>query len=98
MEVTEVKNILNNQNIDEDYLSTAIPLFIDYANNYCNQSYASNELPGGVKVFVAKACEYNMQKVGLKSFRMGEVSYSYETDFPKTLKDYLKPYRRVGFN
>ena len=96
MKVAEVQAILGITDKVE-YLNTAIPLFEDYASNYCNQTFIE-PLPGGVQIFVAKACEYNMQKSGLSSRSMGSVSYSYETDFPPSLLKLLKPYRKVGFN
>lgn len=97
MEITEVKGILSiSTNKHDMYFATSIPLFMEYAGEYCNQTFAE-PLPGGVKIFIAKACEYNMQQSGLSSRSMGSVSYSYETDFPPSLLKLLKPYRKVGF-
>ena len=97
MGITEVKVILSISTSKHDvYFATSIPLFTEYAEGYCNRTF-TEPLPGGIKIFVAKACEYNMQQSGLSSRSMGSVSYSYETDFPPSLLKLLKPYRKVGF-
>ncbi|WP_077325773.1 phage head-tail connector protein [Virgibacillus siamensis] len=96
MTPTDVKELLNKPNMDDVYLNTAIAVFTEYAGDYCNNTF-SDPLPAGVKLFVAKACEYNLQKAGVTSFSMGNVSYSYETDFPPSVLKPLKPYKRLSF-
>lgn len=102
MEITEVKTILQEKTTKQDeYLATMIPHVIEFAKEYCNNKFLDankqEALPGGVRIFVAKACEFNMNKSGLKGRSMGDVSYSYETDFPPSLLKWLKPYRKVRF-
>jgi hypothetical protein len=104
LEVDEIKTILGWQGTDsDDYLTTMIPLLVDHVTEYCNNPLGQNQtpparLPGGVILFIAKACEHNKQKAGLKSRTMGSVSYSYDLEFPSALMTYLRPYRKVKFH
>ena len=82
------------------FLSVMVPALTDYVVDQCNNQFAKNGygdivLPGPVKIFIAKACEYNIQSTGLKERKMGSVSYSYDLQFPSTLHQYLRPYRRM---
>ncbi|SCV43766.1 Phage capsid and scaffold [Bacillus subtilis] len=52
-------------------------------------------MPAGVKLFVKKAAEYNMTPSGLSGRSMGDVSYSYNTEFPRDITKDLNPYRRL---
>lgn len=99
MDTQEVKKILQIQTDKyDDYLGTVVPIMIDFAIDYCqNKRLDKNSLPSSVKLFVAKAAEFNMQQSGLKSRSMGDVSYVYNTDFPPSLMTYLAPYRKVRF-
>jgi hypothetical protein len=86
----------------DDYLNTMILLLEEYAKDKTNNDFLDengNEvIPGAVTIFVAKACEYNMNKAGVTSRSMGEVSYSYDLDFPRSITKLLDPYRKVKFN
>lgn len=97
MDIQDVKNMLSiNTNKHDHYLAEVIPLFIEQAQGYCNNTFGTG-LPAGVKLYVAKAIEHNMKPVNLKSRSMTDVSYSYETELPKTVTKYLAPYRKVRF-
>lgn len=100
--LTEVKAISPKLSEGHDvYLSVMVPMLEEYVIGLCNNkkftknAYGDIVLPGPVKIFIAKACEYNMQAVGLKERSMGSVSYSYDLEFPNTLHQYLRPYRKV---
>lgn len=97
LDVNDVKKRLQiKHNRHDEYIEEVIPDLIEYAEAYCNQTF--EELPGPVKLFVAKAIEYNMNKAGLSSESVGgELSYSYDMDFPQSLMKLLKPYRKVRF-
>jgi len=96
MELITVKNILGiTSDKDDSYLAEVIPLFLEFAEHKTNNSFPNGEEPGGIKLFVAKACEFNMKESGLKSRSMGQVSYSYDTDLPESLMKLLKPYKKV---
>lgn len=97
MDKETIKNMLGIKTAKHDaYLTEVIPLFIEHAEEYCNNSFIG-ELPAGVKLYVAKAIEFNLNPSNLKSRKMGEVSYSYETNFPKSITKLLAPYRKVRF-
>jgi hypothetical protein len=97
MDLQSVKNMLSIKNTQhDDYLTEVIPLFIEQAKDYCNNSF-DEELPAGVKLYVVKAIQFNMTPSNLKGRTMGEVSYSYETDLPRSITRLLAPYRRVRF-
>jgi len=102
MDVDEVKKLIGITTTKHDvYLTATIPLLIDFVRQYCRQSFTGKDgndaLPGGVKLFIAKAAEYNMQKAGVTSRSMGDVSHSFYVDFPESIKTLLRPYKKVGF-
>lgn len=103
MDKAEVKKILQIKTTTHDeYFDIMIPLLIDWARDYTNNKFEdtsqpTSSLPGGVQIFIAKACEYNMIKAGINSRTMGEVSYTYELDFPPSIMKYLRPYKRLRF-
>lgn len=96
--IEEVKKILGMKDTKHDeYLSVMIPILLEHASSFCNNDFTDN-IPGGVKLWVAKACEHNMQNAGLKGRTMGSVSYSYELEFPLSIMSYLRPYKRLRFH
>ena len=85
------------------FLSVMVPALNDYVIDYCNNQFTKNSygevvFPGPVKIFIAKACEFNIQKTGLKGRSMGTVSYTYDLEFPSSLEKFLRPYRRMRFH
>jgi Phage gp6-like head-tail connector protein len=97
MDKDSIKNMLGIKTEKHDmYLDEVIPLFIDHAKEYCNNQF-DGDLPSGVRIYVAKAIEFNMNPTNLKGRKMGEVSYSYQTEFPRSILKYLAPYRKVRF-
>jgi|SRR5690606_10171965 len=104
MDIEEVKKILGIPASDtrhDEYLETVVPMFIEHTKEYCNRPFTDDsgneDLPGGVKIAVAKWAEHNMQKSGLRSRTMGQVSYAYDTDMPKDIRKMLVPYRRLSW-
>lgn len=84
----------------DEFLQEVAPDHLDYAKVYTNNTFLEDGvevIPGPVILFVAKACEFNMGQTGLKARKMGEVSYTYETDLPASIVKLLKPYRKVKF-
>lgn len=103
IEIEEIKSILGIKNTKHDeYLSIMIPILLEHVTAFCNNNFTSRtgevDVPGGVRLFIAKACEHNMQNAGLKSRSMGSVSYSYELEFPLSLTSYIRPYKRLRFH
>lgn len=102
MDIQDVKNMLSHvpgmdTNKHDAYLTTMVPLLLEHAGEYCNNSFDEESLPAGVKLYVAKAVEFNMKPANLKSRTMGEVSYTYDTELPKSIMKYLAPHRKVRF-
>lgn len=105
-DVAEIKAINGIEFTDtkhDDYIKTMLPLLLEsvmaYTNNNFNiQQDGTMRIPGGVKIYLAKAIERSMMKTGLKSRSMGSVSYSYDTAVPDELKNHLTPYKKVKFH
>lgn len=97
MDKETIKNMLGIKSAKHDsYLTEVIPLFIDHAKELCNNQFPEG-IPSGVKLYVAKAVEFNMGSSTLKGRKMGDVSYSYDTELPKSITKLLAPYRRLKF-
>lgn len=102
-DIEEYKNINEEQSSNHDkYYMTMLPLLLDYVEEYCNHRFPKDSngkpnLPGGVKIFLAKSIQHNMTKAGIKSRSMGSVSYSYDLEFSDSLLKYLRPYKKVRF-
>ncbi|MDA7028459.1 phage head-tail connector protein [Bacillus sp. CLL-7-23] len=101
MDIQTIKTMLRiTTNKHDDYFKEVIPIYMDYAKTYCNNTFTvdgQEVLPAGVKLFVAKAIEFNMNPVNLSSRNMGDASYSYVTELPETIMRYLKPYKKLRF-
>jgi hypothetical protein len=103
MDKIEVKTLLQIQTTNHDgYLDAIIPLIIEWVQGYCHQSFENDQeelkLPGGAKIFVAQACEFNMNQAGMQSESLGDYSVSYTTDYPESMMKLLRPYRKVSWS
>lgn len=99
-DIEEIK-LLNGEQGDgkDEYYSAMLPLLLEHVQAECNNSFGDPvTIPGGVKIFMAKAIQHNQNKAGLKSRTMGTVSYSYDLEFPESIYRYLRPYKRVRFH
>ena len=103
-DVNEIKAICGIEGESKDgYIKTMLPLLMESVMAYTNNTFDIQEdgtlrIPGGVKIYLAKAIERNTMKTGLKSRSMGSVSYSYDTSISEELKSMLAPYRKVRFH
>lgn len=101
LDVAQVKRLLGlTTSKHDDYITEMIPILLDYVKNYCNNTFMKNgveELPGPVKLFIAKAIQFNMNPAGVSSRSMGGAAYSYETDYPESIMKLLRPYKKVRF-
>jgi hypothetical protein len=100
MTLQEVKDILGITSTKHDlYIQTSIPLLTEFIQDYSNNTFADENgnvvLKGGSKIALAKMIEYNMNKSGQSSRSFGEVSYSFDTDFPQSILKLLQPYLRI---
>lgn len=91
-ELIIINSDISTPNRIEHYRKLA-PIYLDYANEYCNQALTSDI--SNVKVFIAKAIQYYTQKAGLTARSMGTVSYSYATELPSSVLKPLKPFKKV---
>lgn len=105
-DVEEIKGILgmavSDQSKDE-YIRLMLPLLLESVMTYTNNNFniaadGTLRIPGGVKIYLAKAIERNTMQTGLKSRSMGSVSYSYDTAVTDELKAFLTPYKKVKFH
>lgn len=105
-DVAEIKGILRIPSTDESkdaYIETMLPLLLESVmahtnNNFNIQADGTLRIPGGVKIYLAKAIERNTMVTGLKSRSMGSVSYAYDVAVPDELKAMLAPYKKVKFH
>ena len=101
MELDQVKNLLGlSTNKHDLFIDAMIPILVEFAKEHCNNQFLENgkeKLPGPVKLFVARAIQFNMNPTGITGRSMGGASYSYETDFPPALMRLLRPYKKVRF-
>ena len=98
-EIDQLKQMNNVTEAKHDgFYSAMAPILFDVAKDHCNGKWEPPEMPQGVRLFIAKAIQFNTQTTGLKGRVMGTVSYSYDTEFPKAIWTYLRPYKRVRFH
>ena len=97
LEIAQVKALLGLTTSKHDqFIEEMTPILIEYTQEYCNNQF-KDQLPGPVKLFIARAIQFNMNPAGVSSRSMGGASYSYETSYPDSLTSMLKPYRKVRF-
>lgn len=103
-EIKAINGIPSTEDKHDAYIMTMLPLLLEDAMAQTNNAFGgihddgTLRLPGGVKIYLAKAIEHSLLKVGLKSRSMGSVSYSYDLDMPASVTKYLRPYKKVKFH
>lgn len=102
MTVDEVKTLLRICNTLYDaYLTAIIPLAIEYAQRYCNRDFKNEQgqlvLPGGVKIAIAKICQFHMRDAGVQSEALARHNVTFATEYPKEVTTLLNVYRRPSF-
>jgi Phage QLRG family, putative DNA packaging. len=96
--LTKIKTMAGiTDSAKDDWLKIMIPLLIDQVGEQCNNSFDINDLPSGMVLYLEKAVEFNMSDVRLKSRSMGNVSYTFNTEFPVSVTILLRPYKRMRF-
>jgi len=88
MTVEEAKALLRIEDTSKDaYLSAILPLLIEYVQRHCNQSFENEEgqveLPGGVKIAVAKLAEHHMKEAGVQSESLARHSQTFSLMSPR---------------
>lgn len=102
MTVEEVKRLLRLKDTSYDeYLSAVIPLIIQFVQQYCNRDFVNENgqvvLPGGIKLVVAKMCQFHMRDPNIASETLARHSISYDTNYPSEITNILNSYRRPTF-
>lgn len=103
-DIKAINGIPSNESKHDQYIETMLPMLLESViaetnNNFGGvRSDGSIDLPGPVKIYLAKAIERSTMTTGLKSRSMGSVSYSYDTSVPDELRGYLRPYKKVRFH
>lgn len=103
MTVDEVKTLLRISGTQyDDYLNIVLPLAKEYVIDYCNQEFKDDQgnesFPGGVKLAIAKMCEFHMMKqAGVQSESLARYSVTYSSEYPSEVKTILNNYRRPKF-
>lgn len=98
-EVAYYKSLNQDKSKNEDYYKVMLPIVLDNVNEEYNQNFNQANLPGAVKLFLAKAVQfYSNSGSGLKSRSMGTISYTFDfSTLPSTLTGLLARYRKVKF-
>lgn len=82
-----------------DYYKTMLPILLEKVNEDYNTKFTPDELPANIKLFLAKAISFYSGHAGLKSRRMGSVSYSYDfNEMPTFITDLLRGYRKAKYH
>lgn len=102
--VDEVKQLLQiKTTAKDDYLNAVLPLVEDHVKEYCNRDFVNDdtgevEYPGGVKLAIAKWCEFHMREAGIQSETLSRHSVTYaQGGMPPEVAAILSNYRRPTF-
>ena len=101
-EVKAIQGIPSTETDHDEYIKTMLPLMMEAIMAETNNNFGITEdgslrIPGGVKIYLAKAIQRNLRDSTIKSRSMGSVSYSYDTAIPPELLKFLAPYKKVRF-
>lgn len=102
MTVDEVKALLRVSGTEYDaYLDAILPMAKECASTYCNREFTDEQgneaFPGGVKLAIAKMCEFHMKQAGVQSETLARHSVTYSSEYPVEIKAILNNYRRPKF-
>jgi Phage gp6-like head-tail connector protein len=100
--VDDVKMLLRISGTQyDDYLNAVLPLAKEYVTTYCNRDFTDDQgaesFPGGVKIAIAKICEFHMKQSGVQSESLARHSVTYSSEYPGEIKTILNNYRRPKF-
>lgn len=89
----------NAKKVNADYYKAMLPLLLKKVNEDYGTKFEHNDLPANVEIFLAKAVAFYSGATGLKSRKMGSVSYTYSFDeLPATITDLLQYYRKAKYH
>jgi hypothetical protein len=78
-----------------DFNPDADNLFYPYPHPYIRTG-TKYPLPLGVQIFIDQAAQFLISQSGKTSESLGDYSVSFGIEFPKSLLDLLKPYKKIG--
>lgn len=102
----EVKNALQiplSDTSKDTYFTTVIPYIIQFMQEYCVRDFKNVagqiELPLGLKLALAKMCQYNMKDVSMESESFAGIAMKVADGYPKSIMKTLDSYkvRKVSF-
>lgn len=99
----EVKTILQISDDSKDgFIEQIIPIVEDFVKKFCNDDFLDDEgeeaWPVGIKLPVFKLIAYEMENAaGAQSEKLGDMTTSYGSGYPKALKEAFAPWRKVRF-
>lgn len=71
--------------------------YLDWIKSYCNNDFAEG-VPGGVNLALDKLVARHGQDSNIASEQVGDLSRSFfDSDIPKDIKHFLRPYRKMRF-
>lgn len=103
MDLAELKTRLKITDTSQDpFLQVALEDAIDYAKNYCNNSFLNangeEELPGAVKKGVALIVKSMGENSNVASQSLGDMSKSFfQGATMNEAHNYFRPYRKLRF-
>lgn len=98
-EVNYYATLANAKKVNADYYKAMLPLLLKKVNEDYKTKFVHTDLPANVEIFLAKAVAFYSGATGLKSRKMGSVSYSYNFDeLPATLTSLLEGYRKAKYH
>lgn len=104
IDVDTVKKLLRITTTQyDDYLATVLPMAEDYVQQWCNNKFLDAETgeivyPEGVKLAIAKICQYHMKDRTVQSETLARHSITYAAaQYPPEVYTILSAYRRPWF-
>lgn len=82
-------------NITDEELDS---VYLEWIEHYCNNSFPSNNLPGGVKLALKQLKEVDPMQFNVTSQKISDMSQTFSDtggDVPVFITRYLEPYKRL---
>jgi len=71
--------------------------YLEWINDFCNQNYTEDDMPGGVKLALDQLVKMSALPVGVTSESVADLSRSFSIaqEIPAPIRTKLYPYRRM---
>ena len=72
-------------------------LYLEWIEDYCNNKFDENNLPGGVQLAVNNLADLDPLQFNVTSEKLSDMSQTYANDgeIPKFIYNWIKPYVRL---